>query len=121
LFLPAIVCLSLAMVARSRASSPLTAPRSRIRCLLAEPAGGGAEPVGDGLRDVRGLGLQGERAVAELGGLLVGAEGERLAPRGVRGQPLTRSPGQLWHCGHSTTWMFTFGFGPCRTTGAIPN
>jgi len=41
--------------------------------LLAEPGGGGAQPVADGLRDVRGLAFQGERAVAELGGLLIGA------------------------------------------------
>ena len=41
--------------------------------LVAEPGGGGAQPVADGLRGVRGLGFQGERAVAELGGLLVGA------------------------------------------------
>ena len=40
---------------------------------LAEPGGAGAEPVADGLRDVRGLAFEGERALAELGGLLVGA------------------------------------------------
>jgi hypothetical protein len=41
--------------------------------LLAEPDGGGAEPVADRLRDVSGLCFQGGRAVAEPGGLLVGA------------------------------------------------
>jgi hypothetical protein len=41
--------------------------------LAAEPDGGGAEPVADGLREVRGLGFLGKRAVAELGGLLIGA------------------------------------------------
>jgi DNA-binding transcriptional LysR family regulator len=41
--------------------------------MLAEPDGGGAQPVADGLRDVRCLGFQGDRAVAELGGLLIGA------------------------------------------------
>jgi hypothetical protein len=38
--------------------------------LVAEPGGGGSQPVADGLGDMRGLGLQGERAFAELGGLL---------------------------------------------------
>ena len=41
--------------------------------LVAEPGGGGAQPVADGLRDVRGVVLEDARAVAELGGLLVGA------------------------------------------------
>ena len=41
--------------------------------MVAEPGGAGPQPVGDGLGDVLGLVLQGERAVTELGGLLVGA------------------------------------------------
>jgi hypothetical protein len=37
---------------------------------LAEPGGGGAEPVADGLRDVSCPCFQGGRAVAEPAGLL---------------------------------------------------
>src|SRR5712664_3890725 len=55
------------------------------------PAGLAAEPVGGGLRDVRGLGFQGECAFAELGGLLVRAmlpqPGTQWSRRGVSSTP----------------------------------
>ena len=41
--------------------------------LIAEPGGAGPEAIADGLGDVRSLVLEGDGAIAEPGGLLVGA------------------------------------------------
>jgi hypothetical protein len=44
--------------------------------------------------------------------------------RCARGRPsvIGSGPGQLWQGRtHWTYWKCTFGFGPCRTTGAMPN